>query len=382
MPISFDLTPEQEELRERIREFAQKELLPRADEIDEKEDVPQELVEKMLKELRLPAVWVPKKYGGLELDKVSICIITEEIGYACGSCIPFVEVAGLGTLPIVFGGKESLKEELLPKIARGDAFPSLAMTEPGCGSDAGAITLRAERDGDEYVLNGVKRQISQVHIASFFVTSARTHPDPSLKARGVSLFVVPKDADGVRIGEREPYIGTRGHKAYVIHFDNVRVPAEYMLGEENRGFRILMRTLDETRLTLAAGNVGIARAAFDVAVEYAKKREAFGKKLWEHEAIGFSLAEVATEIEAARLLCYKAAWLSDRGERHTKETSMAKWYATELAVKAALHAMTVLGGYGVMKGRVERCFRDAKCFTFAQGTTEIQKLIIAREIAR
>jgi alkylation response protein AidB-like acyl-CoA dehydrogenase len=359
--ISFEFTPEQEELRGEIRDFMHREIFPRAGEIDEKEGFPSDLVEKMLKPPNsFPAVWVPKRYGGLELDRISICIIVEELGYYCPSCIPFVEVAGLGGLPILFGGSEELKEKWLTAQAKGEAFPSLAMTERGAGSDAGAVRLRAERNGDGYVLNGGKRQISQIDIATHIVVSTRTDPEPAKGARGVSLFLVEKGIPGLIIGERENFIGVRGHKAYRLGFKDVHVPKGNLIGEENRGFRLLMQTLDETRLTVCAGGIGMARATLDKAIAHAKETSSFGRALIDHEAISFPLAEIATEVEAARFLVHKAAWLSDKGVRHTKETSMAKWFAAELAVKASLHAMTTLGGYGCMKEYgAERFFRDA-----------------------
>lgn len=383
MAISFELTEEQKKLQKEVRDFVRKEIIPRAREIDEKQEVPKDLLEKALKPpIALPSVWIPKEYGGKGLDKISICLVSEEVGYGCGSFIPLVEAAGLGTLPILLEGSETLKQKYLPGLAKGEKYPSLGMTERNAGSDAGAVETKAEKTSNGYVINGEKTQISEVDIASHFVVSARTDPDVSKGARGVSLIVVDKDSKGIEIGRRFNYIGTRGHKAYQINFKDVEVPAENLIGEENKGFRGLMRTLDETRLSLSAALVGLAKAAYEIGAKHAVKRKTFGKTLIENQSLGFKLAEIATRIEATRLLALHCAWLSDQGVRHTKNTSMAKLFANEVAVDAALLSIKILGGYGVMEGDAEYRLRDSLCFLFAQGTPEIQKIIIARDIGK
>ncbi|WXG41871.1 MAG: acyl-CoA dehydrogenase family protein [Candidatus Freyarchaeum deiterrae] len=377
MPIDFGFTPEQEKLRASVKEWCQKEITPLVNEMEEKEEFNKGLVAKFKK--KFLNMWIPKKYGGTDADTVDICIVAEEVGYACGSCLTLLEVGGLGCLPIVFGGTEEQKKKFLVPIANGEHFYGFGLTDEGSGSDVANMKLTAEKKNGEYVLNGMKRLISNCDIAHSITVFAKT--DPEKGAGGISAFVVDLGTPGFVIGKRLWGWGIKVHHTNELEFHDCALPAERLLGEENKGFVYAMKTLDRTRLVLAAGNVGIGRAAFDVAVKFSQEREAFGKPISENQAISFRLAELATEIEAARLLAYKAAWLDNKKVRHTVETSMAKYYACELAAKSAESAVKILGGYGWSKDYpVMIHLHDALGFINAQGTSEIHKLIISRSL--
>jgi len=382
MPISFDLSPEQEALRKTVAEFAQKHIAAKAGEIDENQKIPEDIMEKICKPPnRFTSAYIPKKYGGLGLDMVSISLILEEIGYISPSCAIIIQVAGVGALPILFGGTEQQKEKCLRAMGLGEAYPAFALTEKAAGSDAGAIELKAERKGGDYVLNGRKRLICNADIATFAVVFGKT--DPEKGVRGISAFIVEKDASGFKVGRRERTVGMRGDGVYELIFENCRVPEENLVGEKNEGFRLAMRALDDSRITIAAINIGIARAALDTAVRFAKERVAFGKQIAEFEGIRFPIADLAMEIQAARLLTLKAAWLADRGMKHSEESSMAKLYASQLAVKASEFGMNALGGFGAtVEYPVERYLRDALTMVSMEGTLEVQKLVISRELLK
>lgn len=382
MSYSFELSPEHKELQQQAREFTQKFVVPVADEVDKNDVIPRDLI----KTIRSPpykytAAWIPKKYGGLELDKLSVCILMEEIGYASLPIATLIEVSGVTTLPIVFGGSEELKQKYLPRHASGEIFAAFCLTEQDSGSDAGAIKLRADRSGDEYVLNGKKRLVSMAELADIFIVFAKT--DLTKRRRSISVFVVEKDFPGVKIGEKRICFGVKGHQTHDLELIDCRVPVENRIGEEGRGFKYALMTFDDTRPTLACGYIGLAKAALDVAIEFAKKRVTFGQPLIERQAIMFPITEIATKIECARLLAYRAAWMADKGLWHKKEASMAKYYGAELAVEATMMAMKTLGGFGSTKEYpIERFLRDAATFTVAQGSPEIQRLVIARELTK
>lgn len=380
MPISFDLTPEQSALQKLVREFAREEILPRAAEIDEKDEFPEDLLRKLYTPPTnfIPAA-IPKEYGGPGMTKIEFCIVMEELAYASAACSTLVELLALATGPIILAASEEQKRKYLPDIATGKILPAINMTEPGAGSDAAGITTTAIKDGDDYLLNGTKRYISYADRAHVFSTSVKT--DPSAGSKGVSLILVEKGTPGFSTGTPIRCMGLRGHKAYYMKLENCRVPRQNLVGQEGKGLSYLMKTLDGTRLTLGAGYVGLARAAFDLAVQFTKDRKTFGQPLMENQAISFPLAELAAEIEAARLLTYKAAWMDDLGERHTKETSMAKFYAADMVVKVTNTVVSLMGGYGCTdEYPAERYYRDAKTWIFAQGTPLIQRLIVSREI--
>ena len=382
MPYSFELSPRQRELQRQVQEFTQKHVAPVAAKVDETDVIPRELI-KIIRNppYKYTAAWIPKKFGGLELDRLDICILMEEIAYASLPIATLIEVSGVTTLVIGFGGSEELKQKYLSRHAKGEIFAAFSLTEEGAGSDAGSIQTRAEKSGDDYILNGEKRLVSMAELADIFIIFAKT--DPTKRRRSISAFVVEKDFPGVSLGKRRTCFGVKGHQTFDLVLKDCHVPIENRIGEEGRGFKYALMTFDDTRPTLACGYVGLARAALDIALKFAKKRETFGKPLIEHEAIKFPITEIATEIECARLLAYKAAWLADNGLWHKKEASMAKYYGAELAVKAAMAAMKTLGGFGsTTEYPIERFLRDATTFTVAQGSPEIQRLVIARELLK
>ncbi|OLS13182.1 MAG: acyl-CoA dehydrogenase [Promethearchaeota archaeon CR_4] len=373
--MDLGFTPEQEKFRNSVREWCKTEITPLVNEMEEKEVFNKGLVEKFKK--KFLNMWIPKNYGGSDADTVDICIVAEELGHACGSCLTLLEVGGLGILPIVFGGTEEQKQRFLPPIARGEHFYGFGLTDEGSGSDVANMNLTAVKKDGSWVLNGKKRLISNCDIAHSITVFAKTEPEKG--AGGISEFVVDIGTPGFTVGKRLWGWGIKVHHTNELEFHDCIVPADRLIGEENKGFMYAMKTLDRTRLALGAGNVGIARAAFEVAVKFAKERKAFGKPIADNQAISFRLAEVATDIEAARLLAYKAAWLDNKKVRHTTETSMAKWYACATATRAAETAVHILGGYGWSKDYpVMIQLHDALGFTNAQGTAEIHKLIISR----
>lgn len=380
MPVSFDLSPEQLALQNRVREFAREEILPRAAEIDEKDEFPEDLLKKLYTPPTqfIPAA-IPKAYGGPGMSKMEFCIVMEELAYASAACSTLVELLALASGPIILAASEELKRKYLPRIATGEILPAINMTEPEAGSDAAGITTTAAREGDDYILNGMKRYISYADRAHVFSTSVKT--DPSKGSKGISLILVEKGAAGFTTETPIRCMGLRGHKAYYMKFENCRVPRANLVGEEGRGLSYLMKTLDGTRLTLGAGYVGLARAAFDLGVKFTKERKTFGRPLMENQAISFPMAELAAEIEASRLLTYKAAWMDDQGLPHTKETSIAKFYAADMVVKVTGSVVSFMGGWGCTdEYPAERYYRDAKTWIFAQGTPLIQRLIVSREI--
>jgi acyl-CoA dehydrogenase len=269
----------------------------------------------------------------------------------------------------------------LTRHANGEIFAAFSLTEEGAGSDASTIQTQAEKSGDEYILNGQKRLVSMAELADIYILFAKT--DPTKRRHSISAFVVEKNFPGLEIGKKRICFGVKGHQTYDLLLKDCRVPVENRIGEEGRGFKYALMTFDDTRPTLACGYIGLARAALDIAIEFARKRETFGQALIEHQAIKFPIVEIATEIECARLLAYKACWLADKGLWHKKEASMAKYFSAELAVKAAMTAMKILGGFGSTKEYpIERFFRDATTFTVAQGSPEIQRLVVARELLK
>lgn len=382
MSLSFDLTPEQEKIQKMARDFARREIAPKAAEIDEKDEMPYDLWRRMGQEpYRFTGFFIPREYEGSPRSITDICIINEELAGAGKSpiAVMLVEATGLGIGPVLIAGSESLKKKLLPPISRGEEMASFGLTEPGAGSDTANIETRAERVKGGYLLNGRKRYASFSSIAIYTVIFAKT--DPTKGARGISAFVVERGTPGIKVIERVPCLGMRGHQDEEVLLENCFVPEENRLGEEGKGIHYGLATLDNTRTTLCSGYLGLARAAFEEAVSYAKSRYTFGKPLSEYQAISFPLAEVAIEIEAARHLIFKAAWLADRNVKHTAETSMAKTFASSILLKATNLAVEVHGGFGCTKRfDVERMFRDGRIWVFAQGAPNIQKLIVTREV--
>ena len=378
--IDFTLTEEQEKLRKLVRDFAQKEIAPRARELDEEQRHSPEIVEKYFK-LGLLHYPVPEEYGGAGLGSLEGCLFAEEIAMADGGVAACVGGNSLGLTPFLQAGSPELKRELLPKHCSGPNLAAFCLTEPEAGSDVASIRTTARREGDEYIINGTKRFITNGGVASLF--SVFASEDPSLGHRGISAFMVPGGTSGITRGKKEDKMGQRSTDTREVIFDDVRVPARYRLGEGRDGFKIAMTTLDESRAGVGAGAVGIARAALEAAIAYSKERMQFGKPIAAQQAIQLMLAEMTMRIDAARLLCWHAAWLHDHGMRNTKESAVAKCFAGDIAVEVTCDAVQILGGYGYMKEyQVERYMRDAKLHQIFEGTNQVQRLVIAREVLR
>ena len=380
---AFDLTlsPEQEMVQRTAREFARERVLPLAHEIDERKKVPDEIVREM-GELGFMGIEVPERYGGAGLDALSYVLVVEEINRACASTgVILCSHASLAVAPILRWGSESQKQRWLPDLASGKKLGCFALSEPASGSDAKAMRTMARRDGDEWVLNGTKNFITNGARADVCVVFAQT--DVSLGHKGIVAFVVEKGTPGFSLGKLESKLGIRGSDTAQLVFQDCRVPAANMLGEVGQGFRIALSTLDGGRISIAAQAVGIARACLEDSLAYAKERQAFGKPIVEHQAIQQMLADMATEIDAARLLTWNAATLKDRGEPHILAAAEAKLFASTIAVDAARDCVQIFGGYGYLADfPAERHYRDAKITEIYEGTSEIMKLVIAEEMLK
>lgn len=378
--MGFFLTEEHELLRQNVREFAEKYVEPAVGEWDEAGTFPEDVFKKFAK-LDFMGVPYPREYGGAGADFLSYAIVMEEISRSdAGMGITLGVHCGLCAYAIYRYGTEEQKKKYLTPVAKGDVFGAFALTEPGAGSDPGSATTEAVLDGDHYVINGTKCFISNGPRAGVVVVFALT--DKSKGARGMSAFIVPKEA-GFKVGKIEKKMGIRSSETSELIFKDVRVPKENLLGKEGEGFRIAMATLDCGRVGIAGQAVGIAQAALDESIKYSKERVQFGKPISANQAIQWMIAEMATEIQAARFLTYHAAWLADQGKPFSKEASMAKLYASDVAVRATRNAVQIHGGYGYMKGyKVERLMRDAKITEIYEGTSEVQRMVIAGNLLR
>jgi acyl-CoA dehydrogenase len=376
--VDLTLTDEQKDLREMAHNFAEKEIRPVAWEYDRDATWPQDIVEKAW-EVGLMNAELPEAYGGPELGMLSGCLIEEEMGWGCSGIGTSLMANGLASAPVVLGGTEEVKKRYLGMLAEEPKLASFCLTEPDAGSDVGGMKTRAVKKGDKWVITGSKCFITNGSHASWYTVYAKTDPDKG--HRGISAFVVPRDADGVTVDKKEDKLGQRASDTALISFDEVEVPAENLLGEENHGFKLAMMTLDRTRPGVAALGVGIARAAFEFASEYAKERVQFGVPIAMHQAVAFMIADMATKIEAARLLVWQSAVLMDQGQRNTLAASHAKRFAADSAMEITVDAVQVYGGYGFIKEYpVEKLMRDAKIMQLYEGTSQIQRLVIAREI--
>ena len=376
--VSFALTDEQKALRELAREFAEKEIRPRAAEYDEHSTHPADVIAKA-HELGLVNAHIPAEYGGLELSVFDGMLIGEELAWGCSGMATSIVANALGAAPVLIAGTDEQKRRYLVPLVEEPILCSFALTEPNAGSDVSGIRTTAVRHGDEYVLNGSKMFITNAGHAAWLVVFAST--DKSKGHRGLSAFVVPADLDGVVVERHLDKMGQRATDTSAIAFQDVRVSAGNRLGEEGDGFKIAMKTLDFTRPGTAAGAVGVAQAAYEYAVRYAKERVQFGQPIAMNQGVNFLIADMATEIEAARLLVWQAAWLHDQGERATLQSSYAKRFGADTAMKVTTDAVQIFGGYGYMKEYpVEKLMRDAKLFQIYEGTSQIQRLVIAREI--
>jgi acyl-CoA dehydrogenase len=378
--ISFALTPEQRELRALAREFAEKEIRPKAAEYDEHQTHPADLVEKA-HELGLMNVHIPEEYGGPGLPGFEGMLIGEELSWGCSGIAVSIVANTLGAGPVLIAGSDEQKREWLPPLLEEPILCSFALSEPDAGSDAARIKTTAERRGDEYVLNGSKMFITNAGHAAWSTVFAST--DKSKGHKGLSAFVVPMDAQGVSIEKHLDKMGQRATDTSAFALNDVVIPAANRLGEEGDGFKIAMQTLDLTRPGTAAGAVGVAQAAYEYSVEYAKQRVTFDVPIAMHQGVNFMIADMATETEAARLLTWQAAWMLDQGygRKATLYSSFAKRFSADTAMKVTTDAVQVFGGYGYIKEYpVEKLMRDAKLFQIYEGTSQIQRLVIAKEI--
>jgi alkylation response protein AidB-like acyl-CoA dehydrogenase len=377
----FELPEELEEFRRLVRTIAEERIEPRAAEIDETDEWPED-VYKVLVENDLMGVGYPEEYGGSGGGSLAFGVFIEELSRISAGVSLTPLVSKLGVIPLVVAGDDAKAKQMTEGIARGDVLMSYALTEPGAGSDPAAMTTRYERDGDEFVLSGTKRFITGAGVSHGYVVFATK--DPSTRAKGVSAFLVMRDDPGVSFGRKEDKMGIRGSPTREVICDGARVPADRLIGEEGEGFAYAMRTLDYSRPAIAAQALGIAQGAFDFAARYATERQQFGKPIGEFQGVSFMLADMAMQLEAARMLVYKALALCDAGdERMTYFSSVAKCFASDAAMRITTDAVQVLGGYGYIREYpVERYMRDAKITQIYEGTNQIQRVVIARELLK
>lgn len=379
--MNFDLSEEQRTWQKTVHDFVAKEVRPRAHDVDVTGDFNWDAVRKM-GPLGLLSLNIPEEYGGAAVDAVSAAIALEELGWGCGStALAIAAHNGLGTTPLSLYGNEELKQRWLPIVSSGqNKLAALALTEPGAGSDLqGGVTTKAVRAGNEWVINGAKMWCTNASIAEYIITLVRT--DTAGGSRSLSQILVPTDTPGLRIGPPEKKMGLHGSPTHAVTYEDVRVPLGNLIGEEGRGLHQTLATLDGGRIGIGAISIGLAQAAFEHAVNYARERKAFGKPIAEQQAIQWMLSDAATELEAARNMLYKAAWLKDQDRPYNKEAAMAKLFATEMAERVTRNAIQVHGGYGYSSEYpVERIYRDARLMTIGEGTSEIQRLVITRHV--
>jgi butyryl-CoA dehydrogenase len=378
--MNFELTEDQLRIRDAVREFAESEIAPGVAERERKGEFPKEILAK-LSTMGVLGMMVPEEYGGAGADALSYILAVEELARVCASTAVIVSVNNsVVCYPIWKFGTKEQKKTILTELATGRALGAYALTEPQSGSDAANQKTRAVRDGDDYVLDGAKAWITNAGEAKWYVVMAMT--EPSRGTHGITAFLVSADDAGLAVGAPEDKMGLRASRTAGISLEGVRVPVSRRLGEEGQGFTIAMTTLDHSRIGIAAQGIGIARACFEASVEYARTRESFGRRLAEHEAIAFQIADMKLKIEAAKGLTYRAALHSEKPERrHSKQSSMAKVFATEAANAIAAQAVQIFGGYGYSREYpVERYYRDARVTTIYEGTSEIQRIVISKNI--
>jgi acyl-CoA dehydrogenase len=374
--VDFTLTDEQKAMREMAHDFATKEIRPVAWEYDKDGTFPEEIIKKAW-EVGLMNTHIPEEYGGPGLGYLEGCLIEEELSWGCSGIQTSLGCNGLASAPVALAASDELKKEYLGRLTEEPLLASFCLTEPDAGSDVSGMKTTAVKKGDKWVINGSKCFITNGEYANWYTVYAKT--DKEAGHRGISCFIVPRDA-GVIVDHHEDKMGQRASNTATVTFNDVEIPADHLVGEENKGFKIAMMTLDRTRPGVAAMATGIARAAFEFAVDYSKERVQFGVPIAMHQAIQFMIADMATEIEAARLLTWKSAVLLDQGERNTLVSSHAKRFAADTAMKVATDAVQIYGGYGFIKEYpVEKLMRDAKIMQLYEGTSQIQRLVIARE---
>jgi acyl-CoA dehydrogenase len=373
------LSESQINLRDQTRDYMAKEVIPLAGKIDRDDVIPEVLVKKLLAPpLRLTAISVPKSYNGMGSSTLDVCVVAEQVGYACPALIPLMEIAQLFVHGLLYGGTEQQKKLYLTRLAEG-MVGCYALTDEGPGSDPAGMRTTAKKTEKGYLLNGRKRLVTFADISEFYILFAKTSPEKG--GKGISGFIVEGKPKGLVFESHAETMGLRGHRAFNVLLDNMIVPEQNLLGKPDEGLKLALEILNTTRISLAAGFTGLASAAFDAAVKFAKERMVAGKPIIDNQAIAFPLSELAAMIDASRLLTYRVALMHDKGMKHKKETSMAKFYAAETLVHAVELASRVLGAYGASpEYPVERYLRDAFSWIAAQGTIEVQKLVVSREL--
>ncbi|MBO6585791.1 MAG: acyl-CoA dehydrogenase family protein [Gracilimonas sp.] len=379
--LSFELTEDQKMIRDSVKEFVERTVAPSVMERDNSKEFPHDIV-KQLGELGMLGIYHEEQYGGGGFDVVSFCLALEEIArWDASLALTVASHTSLGTGHIAIAGNHDQKMKYMPALTKGEKLAAWCLTEPGSGSDASGMKSTAIKEGDKYILNGSKIFITQGSVGDVYVVLAKT--DPSKGVKGISAFIVEREWDGVKPGEGMHKLGMNSSDTTEVVFENVEVPAENLLGKEGQGFIDTMKVLDGGRVGIAALSVGIARGALEESLKYSMERKQFGQAIGNFQYMEGKMVDMATEIDAARLLVHRAAWLKDQGKPYTKEASMAKLFASELSVRAADEAVQIHGGYGYTKEyHVERFIRDAKLMTIGEGTSEVQRLIIARELKK
>ncbi|KUL36682.1 acyl-CoA dehydrogenase family protein [Actinoplanes awajinensis] len=378
---AYRLPEDHETIRAAVREVCDARVAPNAAEADETGEFPKASYD-ALRSSDFHAPHIPVEYGGAGADALATAIVIEEVARACASSSLIPAVNKLGTMPLIIAGSEELKRKYLSKVAAGEGMFSYCLSEPEAGSDAASMTTKAVRDGDFWVLNGVKRWITNAGVSEYYTVFAVT--DPSARSRGISAFVVEKSDQGVSFGAPEKKLGIKGSPTREVYFDNVRIPADRIIGAEGTGFATAMKTLDHTRVTIAAQAVGIAQGALDFALGYAKERKQFGKSIAEFQGLQFMLADMGMKLEAARQLTYVAAGKSERGDADlTYFGAAAKCFASDAAMEITTDAVQILGGYGYTRDYpVERMMRDAKITQIYEGTNQVQRIVMARQLLK
>ncbi len=379
--LSFELSEDQKMIRDSVREFVERKVAPTVMERDQSKKFPMDIV-KELGELGMLGIYHPEQYGGAGFDTMSFCLALEEIArWDASLALTVASHTSLGTGHIAIAGNHEQKMKYMPAMCSGDKLGAWCLTEPGSGSDASGMKTTAVKDGDNYILNGSKIFITQGSVGDIYVVLAKT--DPTKGTKGISAFIVERNWDGVKPGAGMHKLGMNSSDTTEVVFENVVVPAENLLGEEGMGFIDTMKVLDGGRVGIAALSVGIARGAYEESLKYSMERKQFGTAIGNFQYLEGKLVDMATEIDAAQLLVWRAAWLKDHGKPFTKEASMAKLFSSELSVKASLEAVQIHGGYGYTKEyHVERFLRDSKLMTIGEGTSEVQRLVIARELKK
>jgi len=379
--MSFELSEDQKMIRDSVRDFTERHVAPDVIERDNKKEFPHDIV-KMLADQGLLGIYHPEKYGGAGFDTLSFCLAIEELArWDASLALTVASHTSLGSGHIALSGNDHQKKKYLTPLAKGEKLGAWCLTEPGSGSDSSGMKTTASKDGDNWIINGSKIFITQGSVGDIYVVLAKT--DPTLGTKGISAFIVERERDGVKPGEPMHKMGMNSSDTTEVVFDNVEIPAENLLGELGKGFVDTMKVLDGGRIGIGALSVGIARGALEESMKYAKERKQFGSPIGDFQAIEHKLVNMAVEIDAARLLVQRAAWLKDTGKSYTKEASMAKLFASEMAERATLEAVQIHGGYGYTKEyHVERFMRDVKLMTIGEGTSEIQRLILARELKK